>query len=69
MIPALPMADDLPISVHESAPPQLRIERCVKDWTCAHCGWRLLLRIRVRKPGGCGNCGALALEPSPERLR
>ena len=67
MMPALPMAEPLPTDVPESAPQQPRIEPCVKDWTCAQCGCRLLLR--VRKPGGCGNCGSLALEPSPERLR
>ena len=68
-MPALPMAEPLPTAAHESAPQQPRIEPCVKDWTCAQCGCRLLLRVRVRKPGGCGNCGSLALEPSPERLR
>jgi hypothetical protein len=69
MIPALAMADDLPIPLHERAPQPLRIEPCAKDWTCARCGRRLLLRIRVRRPGGCGYCGSLALEPSADRQR
>jgi hypothetical protein len=61
------MADDLPITVHESDPQQQRIEPCVRDWTCAHCGCRLLLRMRMRRPGGCGACGSLHLQPSPKR--
>jgi len=69
MIPALPMTDDLPLAEHERAPQELRADPCVKDWTCAHCGRRLLLRIRMRRPGGCGYCGALALEPSRDRRR
>ena len=63
------MADDLPLTVNERASQALRIEPCVRDWTCAHCGRRLLLRIRMRRPGGCGYCGAIALEPSRDRRR
>jgi len=68
-IPALLMADDLPIPVQRSASEEPRTDPCVKDWTCAHCGRRLLLRMRMRRPGGCGYCGALALAPSPSRPR
>jgi len=63
------MADDLPIPVHASASQALRTDPCVKDWTCARCGRRLLLRRRMRRPGGCGHCGAHALAPSPRRPR
>jgi len=69
MIPALPMADDLPALLPASAPQPLRIEPCAKDWTCARCGCRLLLRMRMRRPGGCGHCGSLHLEPTAERRR
>ncbi|MBW8758252.1 MAG: hypothetical protein JF586_11640 [Burkholderiales bacterium] len=63
------MADDLPLPPHDSAAQPLRIEPCVKDWTCARCGRRLLLRIRLRRPGGCGYCGSLHLEPSARHQR
>jgi len=63
------MADDLPLPLQECAPQPPRIEPCAKDWTCARCGRRLLLRIRVRRPGGCGHCGSLHLEPSASRPR
>ena len=59
--------DDLPLTLHETEPPPQRTEPCVRDWTCAHCGRRLLLRMRMRRPGGCGWCGSLHLEPSAAR--
>jgi len=63
------MADDLPAPLHPNAPPPLRIEPCTKDWTCTRCGRRLLLRVRVRRPGGCGHCGSPDLAPSADRRR
>jgi len=44
-----------------------RPEPCVHDWRCVRCGRRLLLRIRTRRPGGCGHCGSVQLEPLPRR--
>lgn len=61
------MTDDLTIALQESEPQLQRTEPCVKDWTCAHCRSRLLLRMRMRNPGGCGNCGSPRLEPTPQR--
>jgi hypothetical protein len=63
------MADHPCLPSRERAPEPARIEPCVKDWTCARCGRRLLLRIAVRRPGGCGHCGSLHLEPSASRPR